>query len=88
MWVWASAFFRRAASPRSLIPMESIRCSSMSVRRAQRYERGTSWFGTPREKFLSAMQSLDSAIAAPLPNSDYAGLTIEGYDGLALIYAT
>ncbi|WP_229166570.1 hypothetical protein [Bradyrhizobium altum] len=50
-------------------------------------EPGTSWFGTPREKFLSAMQSLDSLIATRFPNSHYAGLTIEGYDGLALIYA-
>ncbi|MGY3483134.1 hypothetical protein ACVW1C_001017 [Bradyrhizobium sp. USDA 4011] len=49
-------------------------------------EPGTSWFGTPREKFVSAMLSLDSLIATRFPNSDYAGLAIESYDGLALIY--
>jgi hypothetical protein len=51
-------------------------------------EPGTSWFGTPREKFVSVMGSLDSLIATRFPNSGYIGLAIEDYDGLALIYAT
>jgi hypothetical protein len=51
-------------------------------------EPGTSWFGTPREKFVSVIQSLDSLIASRFPNSGYIGLAIEDYDGLALIYAT
>jgi|GEM_PF-1022610 len=49
-------------------------------------ESGTSWYGSPSEKFMSGMVNLNRAILFKYPHSGYLGLAIEDYDGLLAMF--
>jgi hypothetical protein len=51
-----------------------------------RAEPGTSWRGTPSDRFSTAMVEFDTLIASRFTSHHYAGLALHDYDALAEMY--